>query len=180
MSDSWDERRRAQEEGYFERANKEALLRLAAKKAGGTRNSPATGKPMEQLALNAIIIDRCNESGGVWLDKGELEQIMTIAKENREAVQGFIEALLKGAHAPSETSQGVAMPAEMKSPVSGNLMQEENLFGLSVYRCQESGGLWIDARKLSEMLKSLNPTQLGSVMEYLSLVLQPKASDKGL
>lgn len=75
MSDSWDERRRAQEDGFFDKANKEALARLAQKQAQGHRMSPATGKPMEQLTVMGVVIDRCPESGGIWLDAGELEQI---------------------------------------------------------------------------------------------------------
>lgn len=90
MSDSWDERRRAQEEGYFDKANKEALARLAQKQAQGQRMSPATGKPMEQLTVMGVVIDRCPETGGIWLDSGELEQI---AKNLMAAPTSLVEFL---------------------------------------------------------------------------------------
>jgi hypothetical protein len=40
MSDSWDDRRRAQEDSFFEDLNRKALSRLAAKKGGAARISP--------------------------------------------------------------------------------------------------------------------------------------------
>jgi len=76
MSDSWDDRRRAQEDGYFEKLNQQALERLGARQGAKARPSPITGKPMEQVTVMGVVVDRCVDSGGVWLDAGELEEIM--------------------------------------------------------------------------------------------------------
>ncbi len=39
--------------------------------------SPIDGKtPMQQIRRDGIEIDRCPVSGGVWLDKGELEKLL--------------------------------------------------------------------------------------------------------
>jgi Zn-finger nucleic acid-binding protein len=39
--------------------------------------SPIDGKtPMQQIVRDGIEIDRCPVSGGVWLDKGELEKLL--------------------------------------------------------------------------------------------------------
>ena len=74
MSDAWNDRKIAQEEQYFEKANKEALERL--KKRSSARPSPITGEPMEQVTMMGVTVDRCSKSGGIWLDAGELEQLM--------------------------------------------------------------------------------------------------------
>jgi len=66
MTDSWDERRQAQEDSYFDRANKESLARLARKQAQAARLSPVTGQPMEQIVAFGAIVDRCTTSGGIW------------------------------------------------------------------------------------------------------------------
>lgn len=76
MSNSWDEMRKAKEESYFDKKNREALERLASKKTEKPRPSPITGEPMEQVVLNGVVIDRCPTSGGIWLDAGELEQLL--------------------------------------------------------------------------------------------------------
>lgn len=92
MNDSWDERRRAQEDQYFEKANKDALLRLKEKSGEGeprVRLSPVTGKPMEQMTIMGVAIDRCRESGGVWLDSGELEEIISRSTGSNDAKTWF-------------------------------------------------------------------------------------------
>lgn len=81
MSDTWDERRRAMEEQYFQNKNKEALSRIKARETQKKRLSPITGEPMEELTVMGVIIDRCPKSGGIWLDAGELEQIIKTSKE---------------------------------------------------------------------------------------------------
>jgi len=86
MTDSWDQMRKAKEDSYFDKKDKELLKQLATKRGEETaRKSPITGEPMEQVSLHGVIIDRCPSSGGIWLDKGELEELVEIMKkENTE------------------------------------------------------------------------------------------------
>ena len=78
--DSWDERRKAKEDQFFEQANREAMARLQAREAK-PRLSPISGEPMEQLTFMGVTIDRCKTSGGIFLDAGELETIIRASKE---------------------------------------------------------------------------------------------------
>jgi hypothetical protein len=68
--------RSAHEEEYFQRKNEEALQRIRSEQAR-TRLSPVAGVPMVQETLMGVVIDRCPKSGGVWLDAGELEQLLS-------------------------------------------------------------------------------------------------------
>ena len=47
--------------------------------------SPIDGSPMRQIHRYGIEIDVCPTSGGVWLDKGELEKILHLIREDAEA-----------------------------------------------------------------------------------------------
>jgi Transcription factor zinc-finger len=77
MSKTWDERAKAIENEYFERLNQQALERLRAIDGGArVRKSPVTGEPMVQKAFMGVIVDQCPTSGGIWLDGGELEEIL--------------------------------------------------------------------------------------------------------
>lgn len=81
--DGMNKRRKALEDGYFAKQNEEALKRLqqrATEGEGAQRPSPITGTPMEQMTFMGVNIDKCKDTGGVWLDKGELEQIIEAAK----------------------------------------------------------------------------------------------------
>lgn len=81
MNDAWDEMKQAKEDEYFYRQEKEALERLKSKKATGQpKLSPVTGKPMVEMNIGGVIIDKCETSGGVWLDGGELEQLLAFAR----------------------------------------------------------------------------------------------------
>jgi hypothetical protein len=95
MSDSLDQRRKALEESYFQKLEAEALARLNSKKETGTvRPSPITGKPMEQVTLHGIVIDRCLDSGGIFLDAGELEEIIKASSATDEASKGWLSGFL--------------------------------------------------------------------------------------
>jgi len=48
-------------------------------------NSPIDGAPMRQIHRYGIEFDVCPTTGGVWLDKGELEKLIALVKE--EALQ---------------------------------------------------------------------------------------------
>lgn len=93
MSDSWDEMRRAKEEQYFHNQNEAALKRLSDRAAEKPRLSPVTGKPMKQVTLMGTVIDQCEESGGIWLDKGELEELI---KASGTGETGLFSSLIKG------------------------------------------------------------------------------------
>lgn len=43
--------------------------------------SPIDGSPMKQITRYGIEIDVCPTTGGVWLDKGELEKLMAYVKD---------------------------------------------------------------------------------------------------
>ena len=85
MSNPMDDRRRGLEEEYFHRKNKEALEKLRAKlkvseeaKAAGTSSMkcPRCDGNLKENKFEEIMIDTCDKCGGVWLDSGELEQLM--------------------------------------------------------------------------------------------------------
>jgi len=73
MSDSWKEREEAFENIFFQKKNEEALARLRERVP---RKSPVTGEPMTQRTILGVIVDECRTSGGIWLDRGELDQVL--------------------------------------------------------------------------------------------------------
>ncbi|PZR64199.1 MAG: hypothetical protein DLM71_03010 [Chloroflexi bacterium] len=41
-----------------------------------TLSCPKDGSPMRTYERNGVVIDRCTECGGIFLDRGELERLM--------------------------------------------------------------------------------------------------------
>ena len=98
MSDSFEARRKAAEESYFQKQEQQALLRLKAKQdSTKVRLSPVSGQEMEQITIHGIVVDRCVQSGGIFLDAGELEEILAASKSEHSAswLDGFL-AKIKG------------------------------------------------------------------------------------
>ena len=93
MSDSFNERKKAMEDEYFHKQNQEALKRLAARKVehneAPVRKSPITGEPLIQKTIAGVVVDICEKSGGVWLDAGELEQILENSQKDHNWLSGF-------------------------------------------------------------------------------------------
>ena len=86
MTNPFDNKPGDLEEAYFARQNKEAIEKLRAKmkigaeaKAAGTSSMQCPrcdGGKLSERVVNEVSIDTCDKCGGVWLDSGELEQLI--------------------------------------------------------------------------------------------------------
>lgn len=170
MTDAWDERKRAQEESYFEKANTEALARLARKREQSARLSPVSGAPMEPLVCFDTVIDRCSHSGGLWFDKGELEHLINAAssKQSAPSIKDFIDHLPKGTPETTPIKEGLL------SPISAKAMKLETIADITIARCQESGGVWIDGGELGRVINSAHKSLSKSLKEFLGEIVAPR------
>lgn len=84
MANKWDERKKAQEDEYFVKKEKEQLAKLKAKLAADAKEAakkaahmhcPKCGEALKVRSFQKIEIDQCSGCGGIWLDAGELEQV---------------------------------------------------------------------------------------------------------
>lgn len=75
----------SEEEDYFERRNKEAIEKLRSKmkvaaeaRAAGlsTMCCPRCDGILTENKFDGVMVDTCDKCGGVWLDSGELEQLL--------------------------------------------------------------------------------------------------------
>lgn len=84
MANKWDERKKAKEDEYFVRRERELLAQLKAKQESEARASiqntchmrcPKCGEPLKERSFQKIQIDQCTGCHGIWLDAGEIEQV---------------------------------------------------------------------------------------------------------
>jgi uncharacterized protein len=89
MADKWDERKKAQEDEYFVKKERELLAKLKAKQEAESKAAaknaahmtcPKCGEPLKARSFQKIEIDQCTGCNGIWLDAGEMEQVA--GKEN--------------------------------------------------------------------------------------------------
>ncbi|HEX8709271.1 MAG TPA: zf-TFIIB domain-containing protein [Pyrinomonadaceae bacterium] len=84
MSDIFEDRKKALEEDYFRRKERETIEKLRAKMtaeeqariaAAAALRCPKCEGTLEGVVVEEVEIDVCNGCGGAWLDAGELEQL---------------------------------------------------------------------------------------------------------
>ena len=84
MANKWDERKKAQEDEYFVKQERELLAKLKAKQEAEAQTSlqqacymrcPKCGASLKVRSFQKIEIDQCTGCNGIWLDAGELEQV---------------------------------------------------------------------------------------------------------
>ncbi len=81
MADVWDERKKALENEYFHRKEKEKLERLKAaavddqmRRAAGNR-CPKCGEALQAMTFRGVPLDKCPGCGGVWLGPRDLQAL---------------------------------------------------------------------------------------------------------
>ena len=84
MANKWDERKKAQEDEYFVKKERELLAKMKAKQESEAKEAakktsfmkcPKCGEPLKERSFQKVTIDQCTGCDGIWLDAGELEQV---------------------------------------------------------------------------------------------------------
>ncbi len=47
-------------------------------------NCPVCRAPFKEIVKDSVLIDVCTECKGIWLDRGELEKLLGIARESKD------------------------------------------------------------------------------------------------
>ena len=88
---------RAKEDIYFAQRDAELLAKLQSqlkKVAGRGTSCPKCPGSLETYSFEGFTLDRCEQCGGVWMDKGELEAV--IRKVTRGPLGAWIDKLTAG------------------------------------------------------------------------------------
>jgi len=84
MANKWDERKRAIEDEYCVKKERELIGKLKAKGEKDAKQAirevcymhcPKCGEPLKERSFQKILIDQCTGCSGIWLDAGELEAV---------------------------------------------------------------------------------------------------------
>jgi Zn-finger nucleic acid-binding protein len=170
MSESALERRRkALEESYFEKKNREALELLAKEVVKKEKLCPLTREPLKETVLYGVVVYACPETKGVWVEGPELERLFRGLDSSEAEEAGvkwdlaFFEELSNQAR--EDIPHGALKIAkefqgERLSPATGEPMVKFEIDGIILDRCEQTGGIWFDANELDELLeKAKNPSE---------------------
>jgi len=98
MTDAFEDRRRALEEDYFRRKDRESIRRLreareeearARGEETATLNCPRCDGRLHERTYDDVNIDQCDRCEGIWLDAGEFEQLVRQESETGRWLRVF-------------------------------------------------------------------------------------------
>lgn len=108
--------------------------------------NPLNGVPMEKLEIGGILIDRCPETGAIWLDRGELARLGSLGKEDK--------ALLRQMDRKPPRKVRRARGA-LVSPQNGTQMmvvvKDSDQPHIEFEMCPVSGGCFFDPGELADL-----------------------------
>jgi Zn-finger nucleic acid-binding protein len=128
---------------------------------------PKDGSPLVQVRVGGIVVDKCHQCDGIWLDYGELKQLRASGQ------QGLEEELEQRYGNPAVEQSDV--DGYMRCPVcedAGLMSHHVSYFKpVKIDRCPSCHGMWLDDGELDTLLedKKEMDEKLSSpgVMEYL-------------
>ncbi len=126
---------------------------------------PACDKEMLIFEFSRIEIDSCCLCGGVWLDEGELELLISPDKADTSQVSGII----------SDLKKSTAANGSRKCPVCRKKMVPVELSmkpAVEVDRCPHNHGLWFDKGELEQIMTSSGAD--GKLADFLKSVFRNK------
>ena len=127
---------------------------------------PVCDTEMIILEFNMIEIDFCTLCGGVWLDEGELELLISPETGNYAAVSGII----------SDIRKSTAGKGGRKCPVCRKKMVPVELSTnppVEIDKCPLNQGLWFDKGELEQIMASSGAS--GRLSDFLKSVFRNKA-----
>jgi len=126
---------------------------------------PVCDTEMLILEFNKIEIDFCSLCGGVWLDEGELELLISPENSNPSPVSGIIADLKKSMSA----SGGRKCPVCRRKMVPVEL---SIIPPVEIDKCPQNHGLWFDKDELEQIMTSSGAS--GKLSDFLKSVFRNK------
>lgn len=110
--------------------------------------NPLNGVAMEKFAIEGVVIDRCPQTGAIWLDRGEISRLGALSKPGR--------ALLKQIDRKPKAKHRKMDRGELVSPERGTEMmvvvRDPRQPHIEFEMCPVSGGCFFDAGELIDMI----------------------------
>lgn len=108
--------------------------------------NPLNGKPMEKIEIGGVLIDRCPETGAIWLDRGELARLSSLGKDDRALLLEIDKPLSRKAR---------RQRGKLVSPQNGTQMmvviRDDKQPHIEFEMCPVSGGCYFDAGELADL-----------------------------
>jgi Zn-finger nucleic acid-binding protein len=115
---------------------------------------PHCDQPLAGRTDLGVRYDACSHCGGLWLDKGELAQLLQHPAEKVEQLEKQLAAAAGDAPVVPEGDAALLCPA---CAVPIRTRQYAIDTGIYMDRCDQCRGIWVDSGELTRIVKVLTP-----------------------
>jgi len=126
---------------------------------------PVCKEAMVTFELQEVEVDHCLECGGIWLDAGELQQLLGQAEAAAELLNSF-------------TPQPNSTEKPRKCPICLKKMRKIAVAGASgnllIDKCVKGHGLWFDKGELQNIVESARLDKDNKIRQLLAEVFGSK------
>jgi Zn-finger nucleic acid-binding protein len=121
---------------------------------------PACGETLVTFELEGIEIDQCQKCGGIWLDSGEIDEILGRAG-------GSVRELSDAVKAADEPAQEKRKCVRCRAGLKAVTFR-----GVALDRCPYGHGVWFDKGELAEIVKADTGEVAGFLKELFKAELK--------
>ena len=121
---------------------------------------PACGETLVTFELEGIEIDQCQKCGGVWLDAGEIDEILERAGRSVQELRDAVKAA-------GESTRGKRNCVRCRAALKAVTFR-----GADLDRCPYGHGIWFDKGELPEIAKSGSGEVAGFLKEMFKSELK--------
>ena len=119
---------------------------------------PVCKTAMITIEYNAIEIDICPDCNGIWLDTGELEQLLEDSVAAGQLIRSF---------RPSGSIQEQERPCPICDKKMEKITVGRRTPPLILDRCRRQHGLWFDRNELLQVVEEVQEAGNASLAEWL-------------
>lgn len=120
---------------------------------------PVCKEAMVTFELQEVEVDHCLGCGGIWLDAGELQQLLGEAGRAEQLLNSFKPQ-------PRSTEKRHKCPICLKK--MRKIIVGDAPGGLLIDKCIKGHGLWFDRGELQDILKSAHLDEGSKIQKLLS------------
>ena len=122
--------------------------------------------PQDPIVIVGVEIDRCVNCGGIWLDGGEIKELIArrTAPGSDAELEAKIARLSKARATPAASPSGDADVANVRCPACQGKLTIATFGNTSIEQCNGCDGVFIDRGELAKAMKLVDSNEATTIM----------------
>jgi len=131
----------------------------------GQRTCIKCNSPQEPIVVMGVEIDRCVNCGGLWLDAGELKELVSkrTSPDSDAQLESTIDQLSR-MRPTGDASARAADAVDTPCPACGGKLMVAHFADTSIEQCTACDGVFIDRGELAKAMKLVDSSEATTIM----------------